>query len=114
MFCSGHYVVRHRRTSTCAISASLKDNCALNKDVWAAATEREASDLVLHAPLHSSHRVREADGRQTPIHSSWYTGVDSYDVNLAEKKVTINGNVTPQVCIDKISKMGKETTLWAP
>lgn len=39
-------------------------------------------------------------------------GVESFDINLEEKKVTIRGDVTPEMCIEKVSKMGKETSLW--
>ena len=40
-------------------------------------------------------------------------GVESYDVELAEKKVTVRGNVTPEQCVEKLSKTGKQTSLWA-
>ena len=38
--------------------------------------------------------------------------VQSLDINLEEKNVTILGDVTPELCIEKVSKMRKEPSLW--
>lgn len=40
-------------------------------------------------------------------------GVESFDVDLALKKVTVRGSVTPEALVEKVSKMGKDTALWA-
>jgi copper chaperone len=40
-------------------------------------------------------------------------GVESYEVDLALKKVTVRGAVTPEALVERVSKMGKDTALWA-
>ncbi len=40
-------------------------------------------------------------------------GIESFDVNLAEKKVVVKGNVNAQDVLDKVSKTGKKTELWS-
>ncbi|KAL8162068.1 hypothetical protein V2J09_013557 [Rumex salicifolius] len=39
-------------------------------------------------------------------------GVESFDVNLEEKKVTVTGKVDPEAVLQKVSKTGKKTTFW--
>ena len=39
-------------------------------------------------------------------------GVETFDVDLAQQKVTVRGNVTPEAVLDKVSKTGKEPALW--
>ncbi len=39
-------------------------------------------------------------------------GVESFDVNLDEQKVTVKGNVTAADVLEKVSKTGKKTELW--
>jgi len=39
-------------------------------------------------------------------------GVENYDINLEEQKVTIKGNVKPDVVLDRIAKTGKATSFW--
>ena len=39
-------------------------------------------------------------------------GVESFDVNLDEQKVTVKGNVTSADVLEKVSKTGKKTELW--
>lgn len=39
-------------------------------------------------------------------------GVESYDVNLEEKKVVVRGNITEEAVLAKVSKTGKATSLW--
>nr|ACC95537.1 copper chaperone protein [Knorringia sibirica] len=39
-------------------------------------------------------------------------GVESFDVNLEEKKVTVNGNVDPEAVLQKVSKTGRATSFW--
>ncbi|CAO2836473.1 unnamed protein product [Amaranthus hypochondriacus] len=39
-------------------------------------------------------------------------GVESYDINLEEKKVTVRGNVQPEAVFQTVSKTGKKTTFW--
>jgi hypothetical protein len=31
---------------------------------------------------------------------------------LAQNKVTVRGNVTPEAVLERVSKTGKETALW--
>lgn len=40
-------------------------------------------------------------------------GVESFDVNLEEKKVTVKGSVTPEAVLEKVSKTGKKTEFWS-
>jgi len=40
-------------------------------------------------------------------------GVNSYDIDLQEQKVTITGNVKPDEVLDRISRTGKATSFWA-
>ncbi|OIC48856.1 hypothetical protein A7L55_20275 [Acinetobacter baumannii] len=39
-------------------------------------------------------------------------GVETYDVNLKEQKVTVKGNVKPDAVLQTVSKTGKETSFW--
>ncbi|KAJ3671722.1 hypothetical protein LUZ60_007801 [Juncus effusus] len=39
-------------------------------------------------------------------------GVDSYDVDIKEQKVTVKGNVTPDAVFKTVSKTGKKTEFW--
>ncbi|KAG9139717.1 hypothetical protein Leryth_016661 [Lithospermum erythrorhizon] len=39
-------------------------------------------------------------------------GVESFDIDLKEQKVTINGNVKPEAVLQTVSKTGKKTTFW--
>lgn len=47
----------------------------------------------------------------SPAYMQIPSGVESYDINLEQKKVVVRGNVTPEQCVEKVSKMGKEVTL---
>jgi len=44
---------------------------------------------------------------------SCYPGVESYDINLEEKKVVVKGNLDPQTVKEKIAKTGKATEFWS-
>ncbi|KAL2934996.1 Copper transport protein CCH [Bienertia sinuspersici] len=37
-------------------------------------------------------------------------GVESYDINIDEQKVTVKGNVQPEAVFQTISKTGKKTS----
>ncbi|XP_068660193.1 copper transport protein ATX1-like [Aristolochia californica] len=39
-------------------------------------------------------------------------GVDSFDVDLKEQKVTVKGNVQPEAVLQTVSKTGKKTAFW--
>lgn len=39
-------------------------------------------------------------------------GVESYDINLEEKKVTVTGNIQPEAVLQTVSKTGKQTSFW--
>ncbi|KAJ7970557.1 Copper transport protein like [Quillaja saponaria] len=39
-------------------------------------------------------------------------GVESYDIDLKEQKVTVKGNVQPESVLQTVSKTGKKTTFW--
>lgn len=39
-------------------------------------------------------------------------GVDSFDIELKEQKVTVKGNVNPDAVLQTVSKTGKKTTFW--
>ncbi|OAY73388.1 copper transport protein ATX1-like [Ananas comosus] len=39
-------------------------------------------------------------------------GVESFDVNLTEQKVTVKGNVKPEAVLQTVSKTGKKTSFW--
>ncbi|KAG8046785.1 hypothetical protein GUJ93_ZPchr0008g11586 [Zizania palustris] len=39
-------------------------------------------------------------------------GVDSFDVDIKEQKVTVKGNVTPDAVLQTVSKTGKKTSFW--
>lgn len=41
-----------------------------------------------------------------------FSGVESYDINLKEQKVTVKGNVQPEAVFQTVSKTGKKTTFW--
>lgn len=47
----------------------------------------------------------------------WYSlipssGVESYDIDLKEQKVTVKGNVQPDAVLQTVSKTGKKTSFW--
>ncbi|KAH9313398.1 hypothetical protein KI387_044032 [Taxus chinensis] len=39
-------------------------------------------------------------------------GVESYDVNFKDQKVTVKGNVKPEAVLQTVTKTGKETSFW--
>ncbi|KAL5974620.1 Cytosolic copper metallochaperone [Asimina triloba] len=39
-------------------------------------------------------------------------GVESFDVDLKEQKVTVKGNVQPEAVLQTVSKTGKKTSFW--
>ncbi|CAK8540714.1 unnamed protein product [Lathyrus sativus] len=39
-------------------------------------------------------------------------GVESFDIDMKEQKVTVKGNVKPQDVFDTVSKTGKKTEFW--
>lgn len=41
-----------------------------------------------------------------------FSGVESFDVDLKEQKVTVKGNVKPEDVFQTVSKTGKKTSFW--
>lgn len=41
-----------------------------------------------------------------------WLGVESFDVDLKEQKVTVKGNVEPEAVLQTVSKTGKKTSFW--
>ncbi|XP_028780724.1 copper transport protein CCH [Neltuma alba] len=39
-------------------------------------------------------------------------GVESYDIDMKEQKVTVKGNVQPEAVLQTVSKTGKKTAFW--
>ncbi|MQL10585.1 heavy-metal-associated domain-containing protein, partial [Escherichia coli] len=39
-------------------------------------------------------------------------GVESFDIDLKEQKVTVKGNVEPETVLQTVSKTGKKTAFW--
>ncbi|KAL3523640.1 hypothetical protein ACH5RR_016474 [Cinchona calisaya] len=39
-------------------------------------------------------------------------GVESFDINIEEQKVTVKGNVQPEAVLQTVSKTGKKTSFW--
>ncbi|KAH0865145.1 hypothetical protein HID58_082356, partial [Brassica napus] len=39
-------------------------------------------------------------------------GVESFDIDIKEQKVTVKGNVEPEAVIQTVSKTGKKTSYW--
>ncbi|KAM0946736.1 putative heavy metal-associated domain, HMA, heavy metal-associated domain superfamily [Dioscorea sansibarensis] len=39
-------------------------------------------------------------------------GVESFDIDLKEQKVTVKGNVKPDAVLQTVSKTGKKTAFW--
>ncbi|KZV55287.1 copper transport protein CCH-like [Dorcoceras hygrometricum] len=39
-------------------------------------------------------------------------GVESFDINLEQQKVTVKGNVTPESVLQTVSKTGKAASFW--
>ncbi|KAG6522272.1 copper transport protein ATX1-like [Zingiber officinale] len=39
-------------------------------------------------------------------------GVESFEVDLQEQKVTVKGDVTPEAVFQTVSKSGKKTSFW--
>lgn len=40
------------------------------------------------------------------------TGVESFDIDMKEQKVTVKGNVQPDAVLQTVSKTGKKTAFW--
>ncbi|MBA0849954.1 hypothetical protein Goshw_023319 [Gossypium schwendimanii] len=40
------------------------------------------------------------------------SGVESYEVDLKEQKVTVKGQLQPDAVLQTVSKTGKKTTFW--
>lgn len=39
-------------------------------------------------------------------------GVESFDIDIKEQKVTVKGNVQPEAVLQTVSKTGKKTSFW--
>ncbi|CAE5963102.1 unnamed protein product [Arabidopsis lyrata] len=39
-------------------------------------------------------------------------GVESFDVDIKEQKVTVKGNVQPDAVLQTVTKTGKKTAFW--
>ncbi|KAG9455045.1 hypothetical protein H6P81_007949 [Aristolochia fimbriata] len=39
-------------------------------------------------------------------------GVDTFDIDMKEQKVTVKGNVQPEAVLQTVSKTGKKTAFW--
>ncbi|GMN52699.1 hypothetical protein TIFTF001_021845 [Ficus carica] len=39
-------------------------------------------------------------------------GVESYDIDIEQQKVTVKGNVPPETVLQTVSKTGKKTAYW--
>ncbi|XP_009619825.1 copper transport protein ATX1 isoform X1 [Nicotiana tabacum] len=39
-------------------------------------------------------------------------GVENFDIDLKEQKVTVKGNVQPEAVLQTVSKTGKPTSFW--
>ncbi|KAG2669396.1 hypothetical protein I3760_14G032900 [Carya illinoinensis] len=39
-------------------------------------------------------------------------GVESYNIDLKEQKVTVKGSVQPEAVLQTVSKTGKKTSFW--
>ncbi|GAV69319.1 HMA domain-containing protein [Cephalotus follicularis] len=39
-------------------------------------------------------------------------GVDSFEIDMEEQKVTVIGNVQPEAVFETVSKTGKQTAFW--
>ncbi|CAI0442384.1 unnamed protein product [Linum tenue] len=39
-------------------------------------------------------------------------GVESFDIDMKEQKVTVKGNVQPDAVLQTVSKTGKKTSFW--
>ncbi|XP_047316197.1 copper transport protein ATX1-like [Impatiens glandulifera] len=39
-------------------------------------------------------------------------GVESFDIDMKEQKVTVKGNVKPDAVFQTVSKTGKKTAFW--
>lgn len=51
---------------------------------------------------------------QFPTQSSWlpFSGVETFDIDIDAQKVTVKGNVAPDVVFQTVSKTGKKTAYW--
>lgn len=44
--------------------------------------------------------------------ASYFAGVESFDIDIEKQKVTVKGNVQPDVVFQTVSKTGKATAFW--
>lgn len=42
----------------------------------------------------------------------FFSGVESFDVDIKEQKVTVKGNVQPEAVLQTVSKTGKKSAFW--
>lgn len=40
------------------------------------------------------------------------SGVESFDIDMKEQKVTVKGTVQPEAVLQTVSKTGKKTSFW--
>lgn len=40
------------------------------------------------------------------------TGVESYDIDMEQQKVTVKTNLAPDVVLQTVAKTGKKTSFW--
>nr|CAB3489457.1 unnamed protein product [Digitaria exilis] len=68
-------------------------------------TEFTTSSCLAAGGRQLQQRTEERRRRET-------RGVESYDVDIKEQKVTVKGNVTPDAVLQTVSKTGKKTSFW--
>ena len=53
-----------------------------------------------------------ADARARPPPPPLAAGVESFDIDLEAKKVTVRGSLEPGAVVEVVAKSGKATELW--
>ncbi|KAA3466603.1 copper transport protein ATX1 [Gossypium australe] len=72
---------------------------------WPCVSLWASIDPVLKREVRSLNQTKH-------ICRSVISGVESYEVDLKEQKVTVKGQVQPDAVLQTVSKTGKKTTFW--
>ncbi|CAN7050793.1 unnamed protein product [Brassica oleracea var. botrytis] len=61
-----------------------------------------------------TYRFHDKDSQSRSMNSLsvFLAGVESFDVDIKEQKVTVKGNVQPDAVLQTVSKTGKKSAFW--
>lgn len=105
----GHGPTTHRVPACMCIRGYAEPASCGNVDAGA--------DMVMNSVLQQctnegqSAAVMHTRGKSLCTPSLAAAGVESFDVSLADQKVVVKGNVTPEAVLEKVSKTGRTVSV---